>query len=79
MLALICCSPPHRSSAGIGWWASSRPWVLARRFGVLVYLFLMRRMTGEMVLAAALTTVALGISLRGVIVLVRAGAATDPA
>ncbi len=38
--------------------------------GVLVYLFLMRRMTGEMVLAAVLTTVALGILLRGVIVLV---------
>ena len=38
--------------------------------GVLVYLFLMRKMTGEMVLAAVLTTVALGILLRGVIVLV---------
>jgi branched-chain amino acid transport system permease protein len=37
--------------------------------GVLVYLFLMRRMTGEMVLAAVLTTVALGILLRGIIVL----------
>jgi branched-chain amino acid transport system permease protein len=38
--------------------------------GVLVYLFLMRKMTGEMVLAAVLTTVALGIFLRGIIVLV---------
>jgi branched-chain amino acid transport system permease protein len=38
--------------------------------GVLVYLFLMRKMTGEMVLAAVLTTVSLGILLRGVIVLV---------
>jgi branched-chain amino acid transport system permease protein len=38
--------------------------------GVLVYLFLMRKMTGEMVLAAVLTTVALGILLRGVTVLV---------
>jgi branched-chain amino acid transport system permease protein len=38
--------------------------------GVLVYLFLMRRMTGEMVLAAVLTTVALGILLRGVTVLI---------
>jgi branched-chain amino acid transport system permease protein len=38
--------------------------------GALVYLFLMRKMTGEMVLAAVLTTVALGIFLRGVIVLV---------
>ena len=38
--------------------------------GALVYLFLMRKMTGEMVLAAILTTVALGISVRGVVVLV---------
>jgi branched-chain amino acid transport system permease protein len=38
--------------------------------GALVYLFLMRKMTGEMVLAAVLTTVALGILLRGLIVLV---------
>jgi branched-chain amino acid transport system permease protein len=38
--------------------------------GVLVYFFLMRKMTGEMVLAAVLTTVALGIFLRGLIVLV---------
>jgi branched-chain amino acid transport system permease protein len=38
--------------------------------GVLVYVFLMRKMTGEMVLAAVLTTVALGILLRGVMVLV---------
>jgi branched-chain amino acid transport system permease protein len=38
--------------------------------GVLVYLFLMRKMTGEMVLAAVLTTVALGILLRGLMVLV---------
>jgi len=38
--------------------------------GGMVYLFLMRRMTGEMVLAAVLTTVALGILLRGVILLI---------
>ena len=38
--------------------------------GVLVYLFLMRKMTGEMVLAAVLTTVALGVLLRGVMVLI---------
>ncbi len=38
--------------------------------GVLVYRFLMRRMTGERVLAAVLATVALGILLRGAIVLV---------
>jgi branched-chain amino acid transport system permease protein len=38
--------------------------------GVTVYLFLMRRMTGEMVLAAVLTTIALGILLRGLMVLI---------
>jgi branched-chain amino acid transport system permease protein len=38
--------------------------------GALVYVFLMRKMTGEMVLAAVLTTVALGILLRGLIVIV---------
>ncbi len=38
--------------------------------GALVYVFLMRKMTGEMVLAAILTTVALGILIHGVIVLV---------
>ena len=41
--------------------------------GVMVYVFLMRRMTGESVLAAVLATVALGILLRGVIVLVWSG------
>jgi len=43
---------------------------LSLTVGVLVYVFLMRKMTGEMVLAAVLTTVALGILLRGLIVLV---------
>jgi branched-chain amino acid transport system permease protein len=38
--------------------------------GILVYVLLMRRMTGEMVLAAVLATVALGIFLRGIVVLV---------
>jgi branched-chain amino acid transport system permease protein len=38
--------------------------------GILVYVLLMRRMTGEMVLAAVLATVALGILLRGVMILV---------
>jgi branched-chain amino acid transport system permease protein len=38
--------------------------------GGLVYVFLMRKMTGEMVLAAILTTVALGILIRGLVVLV---------
>jgi branched-chain amino acid transport system permease protein len=44
--------------------------VLAITVGVLVYVLLMRRMTGEMVLAAVLATIALGILLRGVTVLV---------
>ena len=44
--------------------------VLSLLTGVLIYLFLMRKMTGEMVLAAVLTTVALGILLRGLMVLV---------
>jgi branched-chain amino acid transport system permease protein len=44
--------------------------VLSITVGVLVYLFLMRKMTGEMVLAAVLTTVALGILLRGLMVLI---------
>jgi branched-chain amino acid transport system permease protein len=43
---------------------------LSLAVGVAVYLFLMRKMTGEMVLAAVLTTVALGILLRGLMVLV---------
>jgi branched-chain amino acid transport system permease protein len=38
--------------------------------GALVYVFLMRKMTGEMVLAAILATVALGILIRGGVVLV---------
>ena len=38
--------------------------------GVMVYVFLMRKMTGEMVLAAVLTTIALGILLRGLMVLI---------
>jgi branched-chain amino acid transport system permease protein len=44
--------------------------ILSLIVGVLVYLFLMRKMTGEMVLAAVLTTIALGILLRGVMVIV---------
>lgn len=43
---------------------------LSLAVGGLVYAFLMRRMTGEMVLAAVLTTVALGILLRGAILLI---------
>jgi branched-chain amino acid transport system permease protein len=44
--------------------------LLSLLVGVLVYVFLMRKMTGEMVLAAILATVALGILVHGVIVLV---------
>jgi branched-chain amino acid transport system permease protein len=44
--------------------------VLSLVVGVLVYVFLMRKMTGEMALAAILTTVALGILIRGVVGLV---------
>jgi branched-chain amino acid transport system permease protein len=43
---------------------------LSLAVGILVYLMLMRKMTGEMVLAAVLATVALGILLRGAVVLV---------
>lgn len=43
--------------------------ILSLTVGALVYVFLMRKMTGEMVLAAILTTVALGILIRGLVVL----------
>jgi branched-chain amino acid transport system permease protein len=43
---------------------------LSLMVGILVYVLLMRRMTGEMVLAAVLATVALGILLRGAVVLI---------
>lgn len=44
--------------------------LLALVVGVLVYVALMRRMAGESVLAAVLTTIALGILLRGAMLLV---------
>ena len=44
--------------------------VLAIVLGGLVYALLMRHMTGEMVLAAVLTTIALGILLRGLSILI---------
>jgi branched-chain amino acid transport system permease protein len=44
--------------------------VLSACVGILVYVFLMRKMTGEMVLAAVLATIALGILLRGLVVLI---------
>jgi branched-chain amino acid transport system permease protein len=43
---------------------------LSALVGALVYLFLLRKLTGEMALAAVLTTVALGVLLRGATVLV---------
>ncbi|HYW60810.1 MAG TPA: branched-chain amino acid ABC transporter permease [Xanthobacteraceae bacterium] len=55
----------HRPAAAI-----AAALVLSLAVGILVYVFLMRRMTGEMVLAAVLTTIALGILLRGLVVLV---------
>jgi branched-chain amino acid transport system permease protein len=44
--------------------------VLAAMVGVLVYVALMRSMTGEAVLAAVLATIALGIFLRGAMVMI---------
>ncbi|WP_137390988.1 branched-chain amino acid ABC transporter permease [Rhodoligotrophos defluvii] len=44
--------------------------LLSLSVGVLVYLMLMRRMTGESVLAAVLTTIALGILIRGLVTLI---------
>jgi branched-chain amino acid transport system permease protein len=44
--------------------------LLSLTVGILVYVLLMRKMTGEMVLAAVLATVALGVFLRGLVVLV---------
>lgn len=52
--------------------------VMSLAVGGMVYLFLMRRMTGEMVLAAVLTTVALGIFLRGIILLVWSASPQHP-
>jgi branched-chain amino acid transport system permease protein len=43
--------------------------VLSLAVGASVYLFLMRRMTGEMVLAAVLTTIALGVLIRGIVII----------
>src|SRR5262249_18431367 len=52
--------------------------VLSATVGIAVYLVLMRRMTGEMVLAAILTTIAIGILLRGLIVLIWSAAQQHP-
>lgn len=65
---------------------TGNPWVafacalgMSALVGILVYAFLMRRMAGEMVLAAVLATVALGILLRGGIELVWSQAQLYPA
>jgi branched-chain amino acid transport system permease protein len=52
--------------------------VLSLTVGVLVYVALMRKMTGQMVLAAILTTIAIGILLRGVVVLIWSAAQQHP-
>ena len=52
---------------------------LAMTSGALVYAVLMRRMTGEAVLAAVLATIALGILLRGAIVLIWSAQIQHPA
>jgi branched-chain amino acid transport system permease protein len=56
---------------------SPNPWiaiaiaaVLAVVVGLLVYVLLMRKMTGQSVLAAVLTTIAFGILMRGIMILV---------
>ena len=49
--------------------AISAALVLSVIVGIAVYLFIMRKMTGEMVLAAVLTTVALGTLLRGLVLM----------
>jgi branched-chain amino acid transport system permease protein len=53
--------------------------IMSLTMGALVYLLLMRRMTGESVLAAILTTIALGILLRGLVVIFFTAAHQYPA
>jgi branched-chain amino acid transport system permease protein len=52
--------------------------VLSLLVGISVYVVLMRKMTGEMVLAAILTTIAIGILLRGIVVLIWSAAQQHP-
>jgi branched-chain amino acid transport system permease protein len=62
------------SVASIGAFGIVGSFVVAGAFGLiaglLVYIFLMRWMTGQAVLAAVLTTISLGIFLRGAVVLI---------
>jgi branched-chain amino acid transport system permease protein len=53
--------------------------IMSLTMGMMVYLLLMRRMTGESVLAAILTTIALGILLRGLVVIFFTAAHQYPA
>lgn len=52
--------------------------VLSLTVGLVVYVVLMRRMTGQPVISAVLVTIALGIFLRGMIVLIWTGRAYHP-
>src|SRR5260370_6497991 len=52
--------------------------VMSLAVGVLVYVLLMRKMTGEMVLAAILTTIAIGILLRGLVISIWSAAQQHP-
>lgn len=52
---------------------------LSLAVGVSIYLFLMRWMTGNSVIAAVLLTLALGIALRGVMILIWTGQPRNPA
>ncbi len=52
--------------------------VLSLAVGLVLYVVLMRRMTGELVISAVLVTIALGIFLRGVIVLIWTGRGYHP-
>ena len=64
--------------AGQPWIAVGASLALALAAGVLVYAALMRRMNGESVLAAVLTTIALGITLRGAMALAFGNATQYP-
>ena len=52
--------------------------VLSLAMGLVLYVVLMRRMTGELVISAVLVTIALGIFLRGAIVLIWTGRLYHP-
>src|SRR5215510_16376697 len=55
--------------AGHPGWAIAAALGLSLLVGVLIYLFLLSKLTGEMVLAAVLSTVALGVLVRGATVI----------